>query len=218
MKPELVIWGASGHARVVADIVRLQGRYTLVGFLDDVHPERQGMPFCDATILGGQEQLEGLLREGVRTILFGFGNVEARLRLSDLVKGMGFQLATAIHPAAVVASDVKIGSGTVIKAGAVIDPGVTLGENVIVGASVTIAHESSVATGVRISAGAQLGGSSHVEKGAWVGIGAIIKDRVKVGAFSLVGAGSVVVRNIPDGVVARGVPARVVRVLTPADV
>src|SRR5882762_4126489 len=125
----LVIWGASGHALVVADIVRLVGQYEIVGFLDDVNVSRRDTGFSGARILGGREQLPGLAGLGVRHLIFGFGDCAARLELSSLVRQHGLLLATAIHPRATVAVDVSVGAGTVIAAGAVVNPGTVIGEN-----------------------------------------------------------------------------------------
>lgn len=93
----LVIWGASGHALVVADIVRLQKVYQIVGFLDDVDPDRRGHKFCGAPILGGREQLSLLLEQGIKHILLGFGHCGMRLELTMLPKYLGFTLPAA-HP------------------------------------------------------------------------------------------------------------------------
>jgi UDP-N-acetylbacillosamine N-acetyltransferase len=98
VKPRLVVWGASGHAMVVADIIRLTGTYELYGFLDDVNLSRRGEKFCGSLILGGREQLDDLPRYGVDYVIMGFGDSQARLRLSEVVLSKGLRLATAIHP------------------------------------------------------------------------------------------------------------------------
>src|SRR5262249_8650087 len=118
---KLVIWGASGHAMVVADIVRLKGEHEIVGFLDSVNPERRGTFFCGATVLGGQEQLDVLLQQGIRHLILAFGNCAARLKWADVVRPKGFQMVTAVHPGSIIARDVSIGPGTVVAAGAVIN-------------------------------------------------------------------------------------------------
>ena len=87
---KLVIWGASGHAIVVADIVRQRNRYEIVGFLDDINPDRHRDLFCGATILGGREQLKSLLDNCVNHILLGFGNCKMRLRLTTWLQDQGF--------------------------------------------------------------------------------------------------------------------------------
>jgi acetyltransferase EpsM len=211
----LVIWGASGHALVVADIVRLVGEYRIVGFLDDLNPHRRDTEFCGAPILGGREQLPRLAGLGVTHLLFGFGDCDARLELSSLARQHGLSLASAIHPRATIAMDVAVGPGTVIAAGAIINPGAVVGENVIVNTSASIDHECVVEDGAHICPGARLAGCVTVGRGAWVGLGATIIDHVKIGAGAFVGAGAVVTRDVPERVLVYGVPARVVRHIEP---
>jgi sugar O-acyltransferase (sialic acid O-acetyltransferase NeuD family) len=211
MLPKLIIWGAAGHARVVADMVRLAGVYEPAGFLDDVHPERAGEPFCGATVLGGREQLRRLRAVGDVWAMVAIGNCTARLALAELVCDHGFRLATVIHPRAIVASDAAVGAGTVIAAGAVVNPGAQLGANVIVNTGASVDHDCMLADGVHIGPGAHLGGWVVVERGSWIGIGAAIRDRVRIGASAIVGMGAVVVNDIPPRVIAYGVPARIIR-------
>jgi len=207
---KLLIWGASGHALVVADIIRLQRIYEIIGFLDNVNPQHHGENFCGLPILGGQEQLDICKDKGIEYIIFGFGDCQARLKFSDLVRGKGFSLATAIHPNAIIAADVKVPPGTVITAGAVVNPGVRIGQNVIINTCASVDHECVIEDGAHICPGVRLAGRVTVGRAAWVGIGATVKDRVRIGAGALIGAGAVVINDIPDGVVAYGVPARVI--------
>ena len=211
MKQKLVIWGASGHALVVADIIRLMGNYEIVGFLDDMNLERHNTEFCGARIMGGKEQLDVLREEGIKYLMFGFGDCAARLNLSSFVRTKGFSLATAIHPKSIVASGVEIGSGTLVAGGAVINPGSTIGENVIINTCSSVDHECVIEDGCHIGPGVRLGGRVTVRQGAWIGIGAAVKDRVHIGAGSIIGTGSVVLNDIPEGVVAHGIPAKVTR-------
>ena len=211
MKPKLAIWGASGHAAVVADIVRAQGDYEVAAFLDNASPERAGAEFCGAPILEGSDRLDDLMRDGVEHLIFGFGDCEARLRLSESARRRGFTIATAVHPKAVVATNVSVGSGTVVVAGAVVNPGAQIGADVIVNTSASVDHDCVIGDGAHISPGAHLAGGVRVGRGSWIGIGATVVDGVRVGAGTTVGAGAVVLADIPDGVVAYGVPARVVR-------
>lgn len=213
----LVVWGTSGHARVVADIVRLQGVYEIFGFLDDVNRIPPGTTFCGAPVLGGRERLETLAEEGVGWIVFGFGNGGARLRLASLARDKGLRLATAIHPSAVVAADAEIGGGTVVAAGAVVNPATRVGENVIVNTSASIDHDCVVGDGAHVCPGVRLAGSVEIGRVAWIGVGTTVVDRVSVGAGSIIGAGAVVLHDVPEGVVAYGSPARVVREVGPDD-
>ena len=205
----VVIWGASGHARVVADILRLRGEYQVVGFLDSIHPERRHTQFDGAEILGGEEQLDELFQKGIRHLIVGIGNCEARLRCAELAKAQGFTLVSAIHPSAVIASSVTIGAGAVVAAGAIVNPGSVIGENVIINTSASVDHECRIADGAHICPGAHLAGKVTVGRGAWVGIGSSVIAGIHIGDGAYIGAGAAVIRDIPDYVVAYGNPARV---------
>jgi UDP-N-acetylbacillosamine N-acetyltransferase len=210
-KKKLVIWGASGHALVIADIICLRGKHEIVGFLDDIHPDRKNFEFCGCKVLGGREQLSLLREQGVDRIVLGFGDCNARIELSRLVLKLGFSLATAIHPSAIVATDASVGAGTVIVAQSVVNPGAIIGENVIINTSASVGHESIIEDGVHIAPGVHLGGRVKIGRGTWVGIGSTVRANIHIGSNSLIGVGSVVVSNIPNGVVAYGVPAKVIR-------
>jgi len=206
----VVIWGASGHALVVADILRLERR-EIVGFIDDVDATRRGADFAGARVLGGRECLPGLHADGVHTMVIAIGDCAVRLRIADVARQAGFDLARAVHPRAILAADVTIGAGTVVCAGAVVNPGSSIGENAIVNTGATVDHECVIDDGAHVGPGVHLGGRVRVGRGAWIGIGATVSDRVAIGAESVVGAGAVVLNDVPPRVVAFGVPARVRR-------
>lgn len=215
-KEPLVVWGAGGHARVVLEILNLTRQYEIVGFLDDTRNEAVT---TDASgrgpFLAGRERLDSLLRESVNKIVLAFGHCSARYEISALVLKKGFELVTAIHPAAVVSSDSTIGSGTVVTAGAIVNPGVCVGTSAILNTGSVVDHDCVIGDACHIAPGAHLAGRVSVGRCTWIGIGSVISDRVRVGAGCLVGAGSLVLKDIPDGSVAYGHPARVIR---PAEV
>lgn len=206
---ELLIWGASGHARVVADAARLAG-HTVAGFLDD-SPARHGERFAGAAIVGGGGQLEALRASGVARIHVAIGNCAVRSRLGETAERSGFELVTIVHPRAVVAADVTVDRGTFVAAGAVVNPGAKIGRLVIVNTGATVDHDCVIGDGAHIGPGVHMGGAAQIDELAWIGIGAALRDRIHVGRTTIVGAGAVVVSDIPDDVVAFGVPARIVR-------
>jgi len=205
---KLLIWGASGHAKVVADIVRRAGAFEVAGYLDDVNPYPPAATFLGAPLYTSVSSLATLRSQGVHHLILGVGNCEARLRLAAVGKGHGFSLATAVHPGSVVAEDVAMGAGTVVMAGAVVNPGTVLGENVVVNTGAVVDHDCVVEEGAHICPGARLAGDVTVGRGAWVGIGATVIEKVRIGAGAFVGAGAVVIRDVPANARVAGVPAR----------
>lgn len=210
----LVIWGASGHALVVADILRAAGGYQIVGFLDDVDPARRGQPHAGSVVLGGKEQLARLLADGVSSALVAIGDCRARLACGQALLDAGFALARAIHPQASVAPDVQVGAGSVIAAGAVVGPASIIGSSAIVNTAASVDHECTIGDGAHVGPGVHLGGRVRIGRASWIGIGATVVDRARVGDGAMVGAAALVLADVPPGVVAFGVPARVVRPVT----
>jgi sugar O-acyltransferase (sialic acid O-acetyltransferase NeuD family) len=208
-RPRLIVWGAGGHATVVADAVRLAGEYEIAGFLDDGHPERRGTPFCGATILGGAEQLPRLHEEGTRHLVLGFGLIAPRMERAEVARQAGFSFPRILHPRATVAADTEIGAGTVLAAGSILCPGVRLGEHVIVNTSASVDHGSRLEDHVHLSAGVRLGAEVAVGRGVLVGMAATVMSRVRIGEGAVVGAGALVLEDVPASTVARGVPARI---------
>jgi len=211
IKEKVVIWGASGHAKVVTDIIRLNNKYEIVGFLDDQSPDRKGEHFCGSTVLGGVEQFDKLLKENINKIILGFGNCTAREELSKMVLKKGFELINAIHPKSIISPDTKLGNGVVVCAGAIINPGVAIGNNVIVNTGSSIDHNCSIADSVHICPGVHLAGDVTIGKCSWVGIGSIIKEKITVNSNVYIGAGSLIIKDIPANVLVYGSPAKIIR-------
>lgn len=210
-KPKLVIWGASGHAKVIADILKLRDEFQIVGFLDDVNIDHKGKSFLGFPILGGREKLDELVSTGVEYLILGFGECHSRLELAGLVRSKGLRFTSAIHPRSIIARDVSIGEGSVIVAGAVVNPGSRLGEQVIINTCASVGHDCTIHIAAHIAPGVRIGGCSTVGLATWIGIGAVINDHVRIGNNCIIGAGSVVLKDLPDNVIAYGVPARIIR-------
>lgn len=207
MKRELLIYGASGHAKVVIDIVEHQGLYEIIGLVDDA-PERHGQEFCGYRVLGGQEILAQHRR---CPILIAIGDNTTRKKLQESVKALGYELATAVHPSAQLGRDVSVGPGTVIMAQVAINSGTVIGEGVIVNTGATIDHDCRIGDFAHISPGVNLAGNVTVGRLTQIGIGACAIPGVRIGERTLIGAGAAIVTDIPDGVVAVGIPARVIK-------
>ena len=207
---KIVIYGASGHGKVVADIVSAMGTIELVGFVDD-HVSGQKKAVGRVPVLGGEESLTEILRKGVEGAVVAIGRNDVRLEKADLLQGMGFKLVTAIHPSAVLAGDVQIGVGTVVMAGVVVNASVRIGSNVILNTSATIDHDCVLGDGCHLSPGVHLAGNVSVGKGSHVGIGACAIQNVAIGEWATVGAGAVVIRDVTSGKTVVGNPAKELR-------
>jgi len=150
-----------------------------------------------------------------RDIVFAFQGNQARLRLAEMVKARGFELATAIHPTASVSASASVGAGTVVRAQSAIGPETRIGANCIIGYGAMVSHDCMIEDRVHLSSGVNVAGCVTIGRATWVGMGATIIDPRSVGTNSMIGAGAVVTADVPDGVVAYGVPARVVRTNNP---
>ena len=227
MKSPVLIWGASGHASSVAEVLRQENHYEIVGFLtDSPAPEvtsaiplaiPSGETFQGLPLFRGRQRLRELRIRGVKYLAWGFGNCQARLALSEVARQEEFDLVSAVHPQAIVASDVEIGAGSIVMAGAILNVGCRIGESVIINSGAVVEHGCVIGDGVHLCPGTTLAGGVHVGRAAWIGVGAAISDHITIGEGAVVGAGSVVVRDVPSGVVAYGVPAKVRRSLSKND-
>lgn len=203
--------GAGGHAKVVIDILRQDGRYEVVALVD---PVRVGQSLAGIPIIGGDEQLPQIYAQGVTAAFIGVGSVgdnTLRRRLYEQALAMGFSLVNAIHPRAIVAPSVACGSGVAIMAGAILNPDTVLGPNVIVNTGAIVDHDCHIGAHSHISPGAVLAGGVRTGIGAHIGVGATVRQGIVVGDGAVVGAGAVVVRDVPPRVVVIGVPARRLR-------
>ena len=196
---KVVIIGAGGHGRVIADIVSLSGDVVL-GFLDDNDPSE----FPNITILGKLTDIERFKQEA--SFIVGIGNNQLR---KQIMETFDVDWYTAIHPTAVITSDVVIGEGTAIMANAVINTGSKLGRGVIVNTAATVDHDNVLEDYVHISPGVHLGGTVHIGSETWIGIGAVVINNVDICGECIVGAGALVILPIMLKGVYIGVPAKI---------
>lgn len=199
----LIIIGASGHGKVVADIAKLSG-YTDIAFLDDAPGLKvvSGYP-----VLGAVSTFSAFSQDD---FFVAIGNSDIRRRIQDEISSSGARLVTLIHPSAVVAQDVVIGEGTAVMAGAVINPSVRIGRGCIVNTSASVDHDCVIGDFSHISVGAHLAGSVAVDKRTWIGIGAVVNNNLSICSDVVIGAGAVVVRSIGVSGTYVGIPAKLV--------
>lgn len=200
----LLIIGAGGHGKVVADAALETGTWDEIVFLDDAWPEKQKNGLWD--IHGKVDQLldwKGRCAGAVVAI----GNNHVRMELQSKLINTGFKVVTIVHPSARVSRFAKLGAGCVVFANAVVNVDAEVGEAAIINTAATVDHDCCLGKAVHVAPGANLGGGVSVGDFSWIGIGAAVRHYIAIGADVTVGAGAVVVSNIEDGVTAVGIPA-----------
>lgn len=200
----LAILGASGHGKVLADIAELSGWEKIV-FFDDAWPEKtENGPW---QVIGDTQNLLNSLNS-YNGIIVAIGNNKIRQQKLQQLNSAGAKIITLIHPSATISKYTQIGPGSVVVAGAVINPDCIIGSGAIINTCSSVGHDCNLGEAVHICPGARLAGGTEVDDRAWVGVGSSVRQLTKVGADAIVGAGSVVVKNVNAGAVVIGNPAR----------
>ncbi len=199
MKKVIVI-GAGGHGRVVADIIRLNGDM-VCGFLDD--KKTGGLPGIN--VLGEFDLISSLVDDDYYFIV-AVGNNQVRSKIMESYPKA--QWYTAIHPSAVLADDVEIGAGSAIMANAVVNCNSKIGRGVIINTAATVDHDNVIGDFVHISPGVHLGGTVCVGNRSWIGMGANVINNINICSDCIIGAGAVVIKNIIKTGTYIGVPAK----------
>lgn len=208
---KLMIFGASGHAKVVIDVVEKQG-HVRPHILADDNPELHGQLFYGYRVIGGRQELQSRYAEGGMQCLVAIGSNHNRAELALWLQAHGFILAApAVHPSVQIARGVGIAAGSVLMAGCVINSDTTIGSNVIVNTGATVDHDCVIGDAAHIAPGATLCGNVRVGMETLVGAGAVIHPNITIGRNVVVGAGATVLRDVPDGKTVVGTPARIIR-------
>ncbi len=198
----IVVLGAGGHGKVVADIL-LAAKRRVVGFLDAKTPA--GTLVLGLPVLGDDDWLA----DNRGAVALGIGDNATRERVALRLVERGVSLVTAIHPSAVVAVSARVADGVVIAALAAVNPEATVHRGVIVNTGAVVEHDCSVGAFAHLATNATTGGGCTIGRMALLGSGATMLPGRSIGDSTVIGSGSVVTRNILDGAVARGIPARV---------
>lgn len=197
----LYIFGASGHGKVVAEIVSKHQDMALKGFLDDDQSKWQSV-FCGVPVIGGVEEAPEL------NMVIAIGDNGARLALAKILKAAGALFQSLIDPSAVLALTTEIGEGSQIMPGVVVNPDARIGQHVILNTASVIEHDVVIDDAAHIAPNATLCGGASVGEAALVGAGSTILPNVTIGAGAIIGAGSVVLKDVPPGARVAGNPAK----------
>ena len=195
----LVIIGASGHGKVIADIAVKSG-YKDIVFLDDNESVKECAGF---PVIGKVSDAVTMEDDKIVAI----GNAETREKIQSKLSN----LVTLIHPNAVVSRRVEIGEGTVIMAGAVINSDVVIGKGCIINTGASVDHDCKIGDFVHISVGAHVAGTASIGRNTWVGAGATVSNNVSICGHCMIGAGAVVINNLANPGTYVGIPVKMMK-------
>jgi sugar O-acyltransferase (sialic acid O-acetyltransferase NeuD family) len=209
---DIVFWGASGHAKVLAECSTRLG-YRLVALFDN-QPDLAS-PIAGVPLLGGWDGLAGwrAIHPGPCSFLCAIGGDRGRDRVDihERLLAAGLTPVSLIHPTAFTAGSAVLEPGCQVLANASVGVEARLGRQTIVNTNASVDHECTLGQGVHVGPGATLAGCVEVGDYAMVGAGAVLLPRVRIGRSAIIGAGAVVLGDVPDGVTMVGNPARVLR-------
>jgi sugar O-acyltransferase (sialic acid O-acetyltransferase NeuD family) len=207
---KVVVLGAGGHARSVIAALRTGPAGLIPVACTSPDATWHGTKLDGVPVVGGDEALAQLLRDGVTGACIGVGGIGdngPRARLFAFARELGFALPVVCHGAAVVDEQARLGDGVQVLAGAIVGPGAVIGPNVVVNTGAIVEHDCAIGDDVHLATGCTLAGAVTVGTAAHIGAGATVLQGVTVGEGAVVGAGAVVVRDVPAGLVAVGCPA-----------
>lgn len=205
MRAGVVIIGGGGHAKVVIESLRASG-HTVAAIVDADPTPREvlGVP-----VVGDDLKLPELKEQGLSRLFVAIGDNRLREKLGRKAQGLGFTLVNAIHPSAVISPSAKLGQGVAVMAGVTINADAEVGDLAIINTGAVVDHDGRLGMACHLGPASALAGGVTVGDRAFLGVGARAIPGVTIGVDTTVGAGGVVVRDLPDGVLAIGVPAKI---------
>lgn len=203
MKVKLLIIGASGHGKVVADIAMKMNKWKSISFLDDDENIKYSMGI---EVIGKSTDAYKYIKD--YDMFVAIGNNATREKIQEKLEAEGANIPTLIHPNAVIGERVRFGAGTVVMAGTVINCCTEVGKGCIINTGSTIDHDNFIEDYVHLSPGVHTAGTVKIGKGTWIGIGSVVSNNLNITSGCKVGAGAVVVKDITEAGTYVGVPAR----------
>lgn len=212
MSMKSIIIGAGTYGEVYLAYLREAG-VDIVGFLDD-DPKYEGQQVRGVPVLGPINLLSTLKEtDGIEAVYCPLGNNKLRVKFLTQAREMGYETPNYIHPSVIISPNVTIGKGVYILLGTTIMPHTIIKDFVMISMGVHLAHHNVLEEGVFLSTGCNFGASIHAYKYAYCGISSTIMTGMhELGEDCLIGAGAVVIRDVPERAVMAGVPAKVLRI------
>lgn len=211
----LLILATGPLARGIPDVISACDDLALLGFVD-VADQRHHLvgDAAELPVYDWDRFPEALRSElGEFSVLIASDEMDVRRRLIARVRDAGLPLARVVHPSVIVSGTAQLGWDIVLAPGVIVGPGATIGDHVVVNSAVTVDHDCTLEENIIVAPGVHLAGHVSVKHDTTIGVGASFVPGVTVGSGSVIGAGSVVTKDVPDRVIAAGVPTKVIRSL-----
>jgi acetyltransferase EpsM len=200
MENSVSLYGASGHCKVIIDILNSRS-ITIDAIIDD-------NPIVTSLLQFAIVKPENFDFSKIKNMIISIGNNHVRKVIS---RKLNIQFSKAIHSSSIISKEVTIGYGTVVMAGAIINSGVVIGNHCIINSGAIVEHDCVLNDFVQISPKATLAGNITIGEGTQIGIGATIIQGIKIGKWAMVGAGAIIINDIPDFAVVVGNPGRIIK-------
>lgn len=200
MENKIYLFGASGHCKVIIDILQFN-KQTITAIIDDV--PKMDQIFTIPVIYSG-----AFVKELGQKFIISIGDNSIRKKI---VHRIGSDYHIALHPTAVISEFSTIGAGSVIMAGAIINADAVVGQHCIINTAAVIEHDCKIDNFVHVSPNAALAGGVTVGEGTHIGIGAIVIQGIKIGKWATIGAGTILIKDVPDYAVVVGNPGKIIK-------
>lgn len=205
----ILLLGAGGHGKVVGEIAESLGIYSEIAFLDDAVAETSNSTHHPYPILGPFAAFSDLsIRQRFTHALVSVGNTKTRLSLTAELTQNGFIIPTLVHPTAYVSPSTSIGPGTTVMPLTIVNSGSSVAQCCILNSASVVEHNCTLHEGVHLCPGSLLAGDVTVHRRTWIGLGARVNNGITIGSDTIVGAGAVVITDLPNNVTAVGIPAK----------
>tara|TARA_Y100000385_G_scaffold289222_1_gene357994 strand:+ start:363 stop:1028 length:666 start_codon:yes stop_codon:yes gene_type:complete len=209
----IVLIGGGNQAHYTIDIINKEGKYNIIGIIDSIHDI--GSNRFGYKILGRQEDIAKLKEQyNFEGGIISIGDNWIRYYVSSQIKKQlpDFKFINAIHPSVVIGDNVELGVGIVMMAGCIINPKSKIGDFTFFATGAQVDHDCNIKNYSSISAGSITGGYVTLGEFSAITLGVTVVDRLKIGKNTVIGAGSLVIKDIPDNVLAYGNPCKVIRI------
>ena len=208
----IVIFGSSGHCKVLIDIIEKSNRYNLVGIIDKY--QEKGKIFFDYEIIGWDEEIEVLIKNyNIECGVIGIGDNSTRKKVVEYVYQIcsNFKFETLIHPKSNIGKNVIIGDGTVVMSGVSVNSNTKIGSHCIVNTNSSVDHDCNLGDYVSVSPNSGIGGNVNIGDQSFIGIGSNIIHNINIGNNNVIGSSSLVIRDIDSFILGYGIPFREIK-------